>query len=239
MMTRHLLSFAFATLTFSIFLAGSVGAVTLTPNGTYEATNVKTGGNYHTFYLPHLVNGNAHYQFEGGSGTFVVTDNSARLFGTIVQNGNSANKLEADIWFNFEQTGPGSGIVGKTNKVPNPKGPIIADWDFFTYDLTKTSLKGASSSLLDGVELSLSVKPGDGSMPFQLGSYADDKGNAGLGGSSWFYWTVSSGENDPDLKNKNGHGDINVQLQPVPLPAGSLLLITALGACAVARRRKA
>ncbi|MEM9845253.1 MAG: VPLPA-CTERM sorting domain-containing protein, partial [Pseudomonadota bacterium] len=90
-----------------------------------------------------------------------------------------------------------------------------------------------------GVELSLSVKPGDGSMPFQLGSYADDKGNAGLGGSSWFYWTVSSGENDPDLKNKNGHGDINVQLQPVPLPAGSLLLITALGACAIARRRKA
>lgn len=241
---------AFGAVAFAgTLLLGSVaGAATVNPdgtyNGTYDATSVNTNGNLHTFWFPGLEASSDYYQFVGGPGTFVVTNTTARLTGTIAQNGNAGNSLDIDINFNYLQTGTGNGVSGKTGGVPNPESSFTDLWDFFSYG--SAMVTGTAGSNFDGLRIDLSLRPSTGAMPPQLGNYADDKGGSGLGFSGWYFWTVTDNGGISGL-GSSGSGDINLQLTsrppdqvpPVPLPAGIVLLLSGLGFGAIVTRRRA
>jgi len=204
----------------------AASATTVTPNDKYHASSVKTGGNFHTFWFVGLLGGSRYWQFTDG-GTMIVDDNSAQLKGTIQQNGNAGNKLDVDISFAYKQTGTGNGVVGKCGG--GCPAANVNTWDYFSYDTV--SMTGTAGSLLDGMSIDLTMKPANGKMPPQMGDYANDK-NAGLGFSSWYYWTSNF-----NGATKTGYGDINVNLVAAPLPAGMLLLLSGLGGLAFLRRR--
>lgn len=226
---------AAAILSVSAFAGGHAEASTLTPNGTYDATSVTTGGNLHSVWLVDFLGSGAdrYWQFEGGAGELVVTDTSATLSGTLVQNSNSDNKLDIVAEFGFRGTGP-AGHTAAGLKCGGGCGDA-ANWDFF--DFVSGSLTGASTSLA-GLSVSLmgQINANGDEYPVQLGNGANDK-NAGLGLSSWFRW-YSDGDDTFFDGRARGRGDINVNLAPVPLPASGLLLIGAIGAVGAASRRR-
>lgn len=211
-----------------------VAAVSATASfaATYDATNVTTGGNDHTFYFggAPFGGGNKHWQFEGGEGVFetydVGVDSFAKLTGTILQNAYSpdpANRFVVDV--TFKQA---AGSVNGTKCAQGGCDP--SSWDFYTFDAA--TLTGTAGSVT-GLVLGLGDRSG---APIgQLGDGANDK-NAGFGFSDWFTWSVISNTSNLDFSQvSNFHGDINLNLElsndempAVPLPAGGLLLLSGL-----------
>lgn len=211
----------------TICLSAAVTAVMATSSfaTVYHATNVTSGSQDHTFYFNPAIGGtntntHKHWQFDG-VGIFTVNGTgvgaTATLTGDIVQNGLPNNKFHVDLSFT-------NGVTG-----PNAHGPKCggdctdaANWQFF--ELVSGSLTGFSG-VVDGLMLSLSHRTGT-PLP-QLGDGANDK-NDEFGFSTWFSVNNQS----------NQYGDINLNLSPVPLPAGVVLLLTGLAGLGAARRFK-
>ena len=207
-------------------------ATPVTPDGVYSATSVSSGSFDHAVWLVDLLGhtvADRYWQFEGGSGLFTVDGNSAELEGSIVQNTNPHNVLMIDMEFDFR----GTGAAGQGSEAPKNGGGGDPDtWDY--YDLVSGSITGTLMG--EAVALDLTIRPSD-ELPAQLGLGANDK-DGGFGFSSWIYWSVAAG-NEFDFGRHSGIGDVNIQLAPVPLPAGGLLLLAGLGGLALARRARA
>lgn len=215
-------------------LAGSMAHGATHNPGTYDASNVTTRTNDHTFWLvDFLGDGDAdrHWQFQDGSGVFVVDDDGASLNATIVQNTNANHIMNVSMDF-VAIDGPGS--------MGNKCGGDCSDtseWDYF--DFTSAVVTGVGE--LAGVILNLEIYPidedGKPSMPGQLGWGANDK-DAAFGFSTWFTWVEDEGSRD--YAGRSGRGDANMQLtaspSEVPLPLPALMLISGLGALGMTRK---
>ncbi len=218
-------------------LTAPAQAASLDYDGTYAATSVNTAGNDHTFWLNGLIDGGAdnYWQFDGGSGVFTVAgDNAtANLTGTIRNNVHATFALIVDVTFALRGLGDEGDIIpnnGTLEYKGSSHGGDPSMWAF--YDMTTASLTGADD--LAGLLLSLTTF----GPPAQLGDGANDK-NAGLGAAQWFSWTVEENTTKYAFESSTGrqHGDINLNLSPVPVPAAGLLLIGAIGSLGFARRK--
>ncbi|WP_300032094.1 VPLPA-CTERM sorting domain-containing protein [uncultured Roseobacter sp.] len=217
----------------------------------FAATSVTTGGNDHTVWLPGLIGGvDAYWQFEGGAGSFVTRDDkaSATLDGRIINNKDSMLQLDVAVEFNrLDPDQPGGGGTkngGLDSSLSAAEKQAIKDtWSF--YDMTSATLTGVAGTLLDGLTLTLTSYPlAPKDIPFQLGESANDK-NQGYGGAGWFTWvaTTTSDYAGPAVRSTGDtgagrHGDFNLNLTAVPLPAAGWMLIAAFGGLGVMRARK-
>lgn len=75
--------------------------------------------------------------------------------------------------------------------------------------------------------------------PFQVGVGANDK-NSGFSASVRFSWTVTENTTHFQIADSSGHqhGDLNVNLAPVPLPVSGWLLIAGVAGLRAMRRRQ-
>lgn len=231
-------------LTASLLAGGAAGASTMY-DGAYDATSVNTNGNLHSIWLPNLISNpyDNYWQFVGGAGTVSVDGGADTLnvSGQIENNGNEANGtnflFEVDMNFAyregaFENAGdpmrqPAKTVGGSENET----------WEYF--NMTNATLTGAGDLL--GLVLTLTgfSKSETKVQPFQIGVDANDK-NAGFGASAWFSWEVTQNSTHFQISDSSGHqhGDLNINLEAVPLPAAGWLLIAGVAGLGAMRRRQ-
>ncbi|MEM9584140.1 MAG: hypothetical protein AAGA08_13600 [Pseudomonadota bacterium] len=226
----------------AVYAAAMIATIGATASvaATYKATNVKTGGNFHTFFFGSAPfgGGNKHWQFEGGFGTFKTFEDGGNSFATL-EGRIFQNAPQADATNRFDvsvklQKVAGPGAAGA--KCSGCFGGVAADWSFYEFVSAESLLTGVAG-MVSGLELSLGDRP---NQPIgQLGNGANDK-NAGLGFSDWFEWTITKDNGvfaNLDVGTK-GYGDINVNLATMPLPAGGLLLLSGLFGIGVMRKMR-
>ncbi len=149
--------------------------------------------------------------------------------------------FDIEVSFSYVCAGIDAGLPGCGNfAIPQDDGLVdttLADqerWEFFQLDSGTFSGTGAFA----GLELAISQRPSDGSKPFRVGEGANYF-DWDFGGSGWFSFVVVSNPNGLRLGD-SGNGDFNLDLTPpaaVPVPAGIWLLLSALGAVGVSRKR--
>ncbi|MEL6170693.1 MAG: PEP-CTERM sorting domain-containing protein [Pseudomonadota bacterium] len=169
-----------------------------------------------------------HFLFENspsGVGSFVVNGMNATLTGQVVNAGGQIYDLALHL---VETADP--------NAYKNPFGEDTNLWTFYDLDpnsaSTLTSLSGLSS-----FDISLRGQVNGNDLKAQFGLGANDKNAGLLGLSTWIGFTESNCE----LECEYHHGDINILLEPVPVPASAALLplgIAVMGALRARRRRK-
>lgn len=241
---------AAALVSAGVLAATSAGAATIY-EGNYNAESVQTGSNQHTVWLPGLFGnqGNAarYWQFDDMGGLFDVAANNATatLTGGIVNNVFADYTMDLQASFTLRNPNvPGTGGPKKGGIKAPLTNDIVDTWSFF--DIASATLTG--TGLLDGLTLTLKAYPDADTHPFQLGLGANDKDN-GLGASGWFHWVAETTDayeqrvGTPTVYNSGNspagsHGDINIQLEAVPLPAGAWMLIAAIAGLGTMRLRR-
>jgi len=211
----------------------------------YHATsNVKEGAGNHSLWFsgdnpPGAIGDNTagnqknHFKFENrspGFGTFTVDGTSASLSGELA-NGNG-QAFQLDVYFT-EFTGSNVGY-----KTING-GPDGSAWTLYELDTSRTStlsyIPGTGDAALPNfVFSSLRGSNSDGPFKVQVGVGANDKDATLFGLSTWFTLT----EEGCSANCTPYHGDINIVLEPVPLPAAGFMLIAGVGGLFAMRRRK-
>lgn len=212
--------------------AGSAQAVPI----SYDATSFSNNG--HSLWLQgaHDAFGlNQHFDFAPDAGIF---DTDQKTWGTLtgdVLNRDGTNGFAVAFNYNDDdldlRTGYKNGGGGAGNA------------DNFFLNLVGGTLTGFGG-ILDGVILSVTRKPANGTLATQVGTGANDK-NGNFGMSNWFMVACEQGCDTSAFGNRT-QGDINVNLAatnrapvpPVPLPAAGWLLIAGLGGLAAMKRRK-
>ncbi len=238
-------------------------------DGTYIGSSVNSGGNDHVLWLPGLVDTNdggdhlidPHFQFVANSGVFWTVGDQpggpdARLTGTVVNNGRSANTATIQLDFTWESKGPaainptpkcefGVNVCGNGSNIPVAPDYLLRSNEFEYFKLTSGSLTGTGGQLAN-FGLVFSQLPSNGSKPMQLGFGANNKPGgtnlvnlaiADFGLSVWFSVVVNQANNDLQQQSfldfnegttLSQRGDINLILTPVPIPAALPLLLTGL-----------
>lgn len=214
------------------------GALASTWNGHYDVSNF-AGGNHGLWMKDFVRHTPGKFNYWG------VTDGSLNYVGTtatlkmdVKNHGDSA--LEGTVHMEFEKRD-----FAGTPKCEYGACPAsAANWDFFS--ITAGSFAG--SGALNGLNLKLTEFPKNADIPPQLGIGANSKNKTEMGLATWLTWSIVGDDNTfagytfdwrSDTYMPGQHGDINIALAPVPLPAAGWLLIAGLGSMALARRKTA
>lgn len=203
----------------------------------------KHGGG-HAVWLPGYIGGLA------GTPTFVFdtvgtftefADGTATLTGMIHAQGNPLKGFhltaafgKGDIPGTMTPFNPGPKKELKDIAYSENGGPVNTnDWDYY-YIVEQVTLIGKDD--FTGLSVEIDHKPDNYAMGFQVGVGANGK-NVNNGASGWFYYNTIAATGTPFDETK-GHGDFNIDLEPVPEP-GTLALFgaAALGAFVWRRRR--
>lgn len=220
-------------------IGSQANAATITHN--YEVTSAVGSGNDHSLWISSGLGSGIGRDFDfSPAGMFSIFSNGmAKLTGRVVSQDNPAAGF--DLSFMYDNT------FLKDPKFKSENGSVATD-DTFFLDLEGGTLIG--TGLLAGLDLSVVRKPANGKYATQIGSGTDTQNgannkNSNFGMSTWFTIQVDRADciicNTSTIQNLNGRqGDINIDLNvaPVPLPAGGLLLLTAFAAAAGLHLRK-
>ena len=211
--------------------AATLPGVTDDYSGTY---NLEDAFPSHGLWLPHFRDGASKtWSVQSGTATYDSSAGTLDLNGTVRNNTDPSLELVIDFSLN-EISHAGPPACGKPG-CASPTADMVANVKYF--DFVDVMIKGVSG-LLSGLTLDLSIKPKDGEKPPQFG-YGANWVDLNFGYSNWFYWTVSDAEKTQyGLKNLSGHGDVNVNMSPVPLPAAGWLLLAGVGALGAMRHRR-
>lgn len=237
----------------TISLTAAATASTLPGYGTYDLSNAYP---HHGLWLPGLITNDSDYTTEWGivSGTaeYVEGDggpNQLHLSGNVQNKGNDDYTLSFSFKLHeIEHTGdpacPHSGDSGCNLQGAeyDDKRDGVRYFDFpghdSVHDDTMASIWGTGA--LEGLTLDLSIKPENDSKPPQFGWCANWV-DCELGYSNWFFYTASTDDefnSNIHIASGTKHGDINVNMAPVPLPAAGWMLIAGMGAIGAMRRRR-
>ncbi|MEL6807469.1 MAG: VPLPA-CTERM sorting domain-containing protein [Pseudomonadota bacterium] len=219
----------------------TLGATSSFAATLYNATsNVKEGAGNHSLWFsggsnPDGAIGPAanHFKFENlspGFGLFEVNGSTASLTGDVANANGQAFRIE--MYFT-EYTGTAFGL--KTI----PGGPNGSDWTLYDLDTTKSNtisyISGTGGAALQSFNVSLRGGNSDGPYKVQVGVGANDKDASLFGLSSWITLTD---QDSSCIVNCSYAGDINIVLEPVPLPAAGVMLLAGMGGLFAMRRRK-
>ena len=208
-------------------------------SGSYSAGNAFPS---HGIWLPNFRAGaTTEWAVTGGSVVYNSAAGTLDLMGSVQNNGDNALKLDFN-WSLKEIIHAGPPACGSGQACQAATQDMKDNMRYF--DFTGQVLTGAVGTLLDGLTLNLSIKPGDGSKPPQLG-YGGNWRDLNFGYSNWFYWGVDEkAQAAYGLKYGKGHGDMNLTLADdgsggsIPLPAAGWLLLAGIGALGAAKRRR-
>ncbi len=180
-------------------------------------------------------------------GTF-TTDGATdgRLQGTVLSKKDPTFGFEVDFLYDNDFGG-----VSPLYKVE--QGAATEPGDNFFLNLVSGTLKGLAGTSLEDLTLSVSARPVDFTYATQVGTGSNAKNPGIYGLANWFFVDVAKfdclicTDAAGGLKQSNldaRYGDVNIILttlpgvSQVPLPAGGLLILTGVGALALARRRR-
>lgn len=204
---------------------------------SYVATSHTEGNPVHPEHSVWFENGptgatgsqSNHFLFENsgaGVGSFVVDGMKATLLGQVVNAGGQIYDLALHL---VETADP--------NAYKNPFNENTDLWTFYDLDPTKKSTL-TSLSGLNSFDIHLHGQASNGNdLKVQFGLGANDKNGGVLGLSSWIKLKESNCQSHCEVRR----GDINILLEPVPVPASAALLpmgIAVFGAMRARRRRK-
>ena len=220
--------------------------------GDYKASSAVGSGTQNSDHSLWIANGlggsiGSDFDFSPDGLLSVLGDGTMNLSGTVVSQDNTSAGFVIDFDYNNVFVTDGGAAFTPTFKSEN--GSASAS-DTILRNLTGGTMTG--TGILAGLDLSVTRLPENGSDATQVGSSpgtgtrgANNK-NENLGMANWFKIAVVSSacgafcaDNATAISSLNGRqGDINVDLAPVPLPAGMLLLLTGIAGLGAARRRK-
>lgn len=176
-----------------------------------------------------------HFLFENASPGFglftIFDDNTATVTGNLA---NAAGQTFAMTLNLIGSTNPG------THKVVGSADPNT--WDYYvidTADGNESTLTyvgdniGPDDGDLDNFEITLRGAP----LEVQVGIGANDKNELLFGLSTWIYLTETTCDGINDRCTRYS-GDINVLLEPIPLPPSMALMVAGLGGIGLMARRR-
>ncbi len=225
----------------------SVAAASPLVTGSYEGDyGIQNAFDNHGLWLPGFL-GDKTWSVQSGNASY--TGNTLTMSGQVA---NSANGTDYFLDFDFEVTETSNhpnGLVCGTaacNAATTDMRDNIVFFDMGAASIMGT-LKGTAGTLLDGLEMAVTMSPLSGSdrKPGQLG-YGGNWMNLDFGYSNWMTWEVTANTSGVQTGTAN-NGDINLDFTgdggagaSIPLPAGLPLILTG-AAClfGLGRRRKA
>lgn len=220
----------------------SGAAMAASVTASYKATSAVGSGNDHSIWISTGLGAGIGKDFDfDPAGAFTLYDDgTAKLKGQIVSQDNAAAGF--DLVFNYDNE------FDWGNPIFKSENGSAATAETFYRNLTDGTLTG--TGVLAGLNLSVSRKPADGPYATQIGpsdgnNIGANNKNKNFGMATWFTITLLESDcgaicnGNSTIANLNGkQGDVNIDLEPVPVPATGLLLVGGLAALSGLRRRK-
>ena len=236
----------------AVIMAGGGSAATMTKQ--FDATSAVGNGSDHSLWFKLGIGGAAYTDFDfdpAGTLTLFDDDTMTLVGSTTSQNipeiGGVAAGFEIDFSYNNVFTNSGGAF---TPEFKSENGSVEVLGQTFFRNMTGGTLTG--TGILDGLVLTVERLPEEGPEATQIGPSdgvnegANNK-NTNYGMANWFKITgitdactstFCDSVTDDFAYLDGSQGDINIDLAPVPLPAGLLLLLTGIGGLAAVRRTK-